>query len=65
MNHCKNTGSSKRKQRGLSTVEYAIAGGLITLSIVLAFTTLGTAVTNRIGTMIGALDSANPQPAVR
>ncbi len=33
--------SFARKQRGLTTVEYAVAGGLIVATLVAAFTALG------------------------
>lgn len=33
-----------REEEGLTTVEYAIAGSLVGLTVVLAFTNLGTAV---------------------
>lgn len=33
-----------KDEDGLTIVEYAVAGGLITLAVVTAFTTLGTAV---------------------
>lgn len=36
---------------GLTIVEYAVAGGLITLAVAAAFTTLGT----NVGTQIGRL----------
>ena len=34
-----------KDEDGLTIVEYAVAGGLITLAVVTAFTTLGTAIT--------------------
>lgn len=37
-----------REEQGLTTVEYAIAGGLVGLAVVGAFTALGTAVGNVI-----------------
>jgi pilus assembly protein Flp/PilA len=40
-----------RNEKGLTTVEYAVAGALITLAVVTAFTTLGT----NVGTAIGAI----------
>ena len=42
---------------GLTIVEYAVAGGLITAAVVVAFTTLGTNVNAKIiqlGTAVGA-----------
>ncbi len=44
-----------RAERGLTTVEYAIAGGLVGLAVVLAFTNLGTAVGNVINAIIAIL----------
>ena len=43
------------EQEGLTTVEYAIAGTLVTLAIVGAFTALGTAVSGQIMTIVGYL----------
>ncbi len=43
-----------RKEEGLTVVEYAIAGGLIGLAVVAAFTALGT----QVATSIGALQTA-------
>jgi len=37
-----------RDEEGLTTVEYAVAGSLVAGATVLAFTNLGTAVTNAI-----------------
>jgi pilus assembly protein Flp/PilA len=42
-------------QDGLTTVEYAIAGTLIGLAIVLAFTALGTAVSGQIAAITAVL----------
>jgi pilus assembly protein Flp/PilA len=42
-------------EQGLSAVEYAVAGGLVILGLVTAFTNLGTAVATRIGELITAL----------
>lgn len=44
-----------RDEDGLTMVEYAIAGTLITLAAVAAFTTLGTNVSGRIQTIAGYL----------
>ena len=44
-----------RADHGLTTVEYAIAGGLVGLAVVLAFTNLGTAVGNVINAIIAIL----------
>jgi pilus assembly protein Flp/PilA len=38
-----------RDEEGLTMVEYAVAGGLITLACVGAFTTLGNNVSTKIG----------------
>ena len=38
-----------QEETGLTMVEYAVAGSLITLGAVTAFTNLGTAVTTKIG----------------
>ncbi len=43
-----------REEKGLTVVEYAIAGGLIGAAVIAAFTTLGTTV----GTQITAIDTA-------
>ncbi len=43
-----------RKEDGLTVVEYAIAGGLIGLAVVSAFTALGT----QVATSIGSLEAA-------
>jgi pilus assembly protein Flp/PilA len=44
-----------RDEEGLTMVEYAVAGGLITAGAVLAFTTLGGHVTRVIGIINTAL----------
>jgi pilus assembly protein Flp/PilA len=44
-----------RDEQGLTTVEYAIAGGLVGLAVVTAFTDLGTAVGNVIQQLITAI----------
>lgn len=46
--------ASLRKQRGLTTVEYAVAGGLITAAIIAAFILLG----GRVGGIINAIAQA-------
>ena len=43
-----------RNQKGLTTVEYAVAGGLIALAVVVAFRTLGVTV----GGVITAINAA-------
>lgn len=45
-----------RDEEGLTTVEYAVAGSLVALALVLAFTNLGTAVT---GVIDGLTDAVN------
>lgn len=44
-----------REEEGLTVVEYAVAGGLITLAVVEAFTDLGAAVVLRIEELIAAI----------
>jgi pilus assembly protein Flp/PilA len=44
-----------RDEQGLTTVEYAIAGGLVGLAVVTAFTDLGTAVGAVITNLIAAI----------
>jgi pilus assembly protein Flp/PilA len=46
-----------REEEGLTIVEYAVAGGLITAAVVLAFTELGAAVNVRIRELIDAVTS--------
>lgn len=43
------------RQEGLTTVEYAIAGTLVSLAVVLAFQGLGQAITNQIMAIVGVL----------
>jgi pilus assembly protein Flp/PilA len=45
-----------RDEEGLTMVEYAVAGTLITLAAVAAFTTLGTTVAAKIALITAALD---------
>ncbi len=45
----------KAKQKGLTTVEYAIAGSLVGLAVVGAFTALGNAVGNAIDSMTNVI----------
>lgn len=45
-----------RDEEGLTTVEYAIAGGLVAAAVVTAFTGLGTAVTGKIVELTGHVD---------
>lgn len=44
-----------QEEEGLTVVEYAVAGGLISLAVVGAFTELGTAVVTRIDELIDAI----------
>lgn len=44
-----------KREEGLTTVEYAIAGTLVALAVVLAFTALGTAVGSRINQIVTVL----------
>lgn len=44
-----------KDEDGLTIVEYAVAGGLITLAVVTAFTELGTAIAARIREIIAVL----------
>jgi len=44
-----------RNEEGLTTVEYAIAGTLVALAVVAAFTNLGTAVGGQIGKIVAVL----------
>ena len=44
-----------RDEDGLTMVEYAVAGSLVTLAAVAAFTTLGTNVTTRITDLANAV----------
>jgi pilus assembly protein Flp/PilA len=44
-----------RDEEGLTTVEYAVAGALITVAVVAAFTTLGGSVAGTIGIIDGVL----------
>ena len=44
-----------RDEEGLTTVEYAVAGALITVAVVAAFTTLGGSVAGTIGIIDTAL----------
>ena len=46
-----------RDEEGLTMVEYAIAGALVSIAAVTAFTELGTAVALRIGALVTAVNS--------
>jgi pilus assembly protein Flp/PilA len=45
-----------RDEEGLTMVEYAIAGSLVGLACVLAFTNLGNAIAGAINAIIGVLN---------
>jgi len=45
----------RKSQKGLTTVEYAIAGGLISAAVIAAFTLLGGNVALVINALAGAL----------
>jgi pilus assembly protein Flp/PilA len=47
-----------RDEDGLTMVEYAVAGGLITLGAVLAFGALGTAVSGKIQAIATTVENA-------
>ena len=49
-----------RDEEGLTTVEYAIAGGLVGAAVIVAFTDLGTQVGRVIGLIVNALTAVNP-----
>lgn len=53
-----------KDEDGLTVVEYAVAGGLISLAVVLSFTELGTAVKGVIDSLTDAIDppAAAPDP---
>ena len=48
-------GRFARDEEGLTMVEYAVAGGLVTLGAVTAFTNLGTAIAGKIAEIIAAM----------
>jgi len=45
-------------ESGLTAVEYAVAGSLVAGAVVVAFTDLGTAVTNSLGVLEAAITPA-------
>jgi pilus assembly protein Flp/PilA len=49
-----------RREEGLTTVEYAIAGGLVGAAVIVAFTNLGTQVGRIINLIVTALTAVNP-----
>ena len=52
VNMCKYLLALLRDEAGLTMVEYAVAGSLITLACVTAFTNLGTAVASKISDIV-------------
>ena len=42
-------------EEGLTVVEYAVAGALITVAVAASFTALGTAVVTQLGLIVAAL----------
>lgn len=48
-----------RKQRGLTTVEYAIAGGLVVAGVITIFLAMGGSVTTLLTAINDALTTAN------
>ena len=46
-----------KDEEGLTMVEYAIAGALVSIAAVTAFTNLGTAVANRINALVTAVNT--------
>lgn len=51
-----------REEDGLTMVEYAVAGGLITLGAVVAFQTLGESVGSKIDEVDAAVNGIAPTP---
>ena len=51
-----------REEQGLTTVEYAIGGTLVGITVVVAFTQLGDAVGNAIDSITNAADPPPPLP---
>ena len=49
-----------REEEGLTTVEYAIAGGLVGAAVIVAFTDLGTAVSGVVTGITTTLTAATP-----
>ena len=49
-----------KEEEGLTTVEYAIAGGLVGAAVIVAFTDLGTAVEGVITYITGELTANTP-----
>ena len=44
-----------REEEGITTVEYAVAGGIIAATVATAFTSLGTAVSTKLGVISGVI----------
>ena len=55
---CKHLIGFLREEEGLTMVEYAVAGTLITLAAVTAFTNLGNAVSAKISSIYNVLNGA-------
>jgi len=51
-----------RDEEGLTVVEYAIAGGLVGLTVITAFTNLGTQVARIINAIVGLLTGVQAGP---
>lgn len=49
-----------RRQRGLSTVEYAVAGSVVLIVTVVAFATLGDAAAGKVRQVAEAISNAPP-----
>lgn len=49
-----------RDEEGLTVVEYAIAGGLVGLGVIVAFTDLGAEVARIINAIVAELQTVNP-----
>ena len=49
-----------KDEEGLTIVEYAVAGGLVTVGVVAAFVLLGGAVDTNIRTLCGAITNSAP-----
>lgn len=58
MNFNKRLLAFRKSQKGLTTVEYAIAGTLVALAVVAAFTALGGAVGTQIRAIVAVLTPA-------
>jgi len=52
-----------RDEEALTIVEYAVAAGLISAAVVLAFTNLGTTILGVINGLITAISGGAPAPA--